>query len=98
MLDIIKDYIDGKYVSSDFDNLQYLELIKKYDIQTIKDYYYEEYEYEEDEENINSSKNPDGFEIHIFPGKSNTYTIYEDDGLYQVRVGEYTTIEEDMTL
>ena len=32
-------------------------------------------------ENINSSNNPDGFEIHIFPGKSNTYTIYEDDGL-----------------
>lgn len=31
------------------------------------------------EENINSSNNPDGLEIHIFPGKSNTYTIYEDD-------------------
>ena len=30
---------------------------------------------------LNSSKNPDGFEIHIFPGKSNTYTIYEDDGI-----------------
>lgn len=33
------------------------------------------------EENLNSSNNPDGFEIHIFPGKSNTYTIYEDDGI-----------------
>ena len=33
------------------------------------------------EENLNSSSNPDGFEIHIFPGKSNTYTIYEDDGI-----------------
>ena len=33
------------------------------------------------EENLNSSKNPDGFDIHIFPGKSNTYTIYEDDGI-----------------
>ena len=30
---------------------------------------------------LNSSKNPDGFEIHIFPGKSNTYTVYEDDGV-----------------
>lgn len=34
-----------------------------------------------DDNNINSSKNPKGFEIHIFPGKSNTYTIYEDDGI-----------------
>ena len=33
------------------------------------------------EETLNSSNNPDGFEIHIFPGKSNTYTIYEDDGI-----------------
>lgn len=33
------------------------------------------------EENLNNSNNPDGFEIHIFPGKSNTYTIYEDDGI-----------------
>lgn len=33
------------------------------------------------EENLNNSNNPDGFEIHIFPGKSNSYTLYEDDGL-----------------
>ncbi len=33
------------------------------------------------EDNLNSSKNPDGFIIHVFPGKSNTYTIYEDDGI-----------------
>ena len=33
------------------------------------------------EDNMNSSKNPDGFIIHIFPGKSNTYTLYEDDGV-----------------
>ena len=30
---------------------------------------------------LNNSKNPDGFEINIFPGKSNKYTIYEDDGI-----------------
>ena len=30
---------------------------------------------------LNSTNNPDGFLIHIFPGKSNTYTIYEDDGI-----------------
>jgi len=33
------------------------------------------------EQNLNSSDNPDGFEIHIFPGQSNLYTIYEDDGI-----------------
>lgn len=34
-----------------------------------------------DENNLNNSNNPNGFNIHIFPGKSNTYTIYEDDGI-----------------
>ena len=32
------------------------------------------------ENNINSTKNPDNLEIHIFPGRSNTYKLYEDDG------------------
>ena len=30
---------------------------------------------------LNSTNNPDGFLIHVFPGKSNTYTIFEDDGV-----------------
>ena len=34
-----------------------------------------------DEDNLNNSNNPNGFVIHIFPGKSNTYTLYEDDGI-----------------
>ena len=34
-----------------------------------------------DYDNINSTNNPSGFIIHVFPGKSNTYTIYEDDGV-----------------
>lgn len=33
------------------------------------------------DDNLNSSKNPDGFEIHIFPGQGNVYTIYEDNGI-----------------
>lgn len=36
--------------------------------------------------NINDTSSPDSLEIHIFPGKSNTYNLYEDDGvsdLYQ---------------
>ena len=33
------------------------------------------------EDNLNSSKNPDGLEVHVFPGKSNTYTLFEDDGI-----------------
>ncbi|MBQ3020940.1 MAG: hypothetical protein IJD92_01795 [Bacilli bacterium] len=37
------------------------------------------------DDNLNSSKNPDGFEIHVFPGKSNTYTIYEDNEIYNYK-------------
>ncbi len=44
------------------------------------------------EENINSSNNPDGFEIHIFPGKSNTYTIFEDDPVIDNKEGYVKTI------
>ena len=33
------------------------------------------------EDDLNNTKNPDNFEIHIFPGKSNSYMIYEDDGI-----------------
>lgn len=29
----------------------------------------------------NSLTNPTDLEIHVFPGKNNTYTLYEDDGL-----------------
>lgn len=32
------------------------------------------------EENINVTTPPKKMEIHIFPGKSNTYRLYEDDG------------------
>jgi len=31
--------------------------------------------------NINSTKVPENLEIQIFPGKSNTYHLYEDDGI-----------------
>ena len=63
------------------------------------------------EDYLNSSNNPDGFEIHIFPGKSNTYTIYEDDGIkispekyvktiidYNYMLNNYTVIiRQDLT-
>ena len=32
------------------------------------------------EQNLNSTKSPETMEIHIFPGRSNTYNLYEDDG------------------
>ena len=55
------------------------------------------------EHNINSSANPDGFEIHIFPGKSNTYTIYEDDGIsektrYFKTIIEYNYLHNNYTV
>ena len=31
-------------------------------------------------ENINDTRSPESMEIHIFPGKSNIYNLYEDDG------------------
>lgn len=34
-----------------------------------------------DNENINDTTPPNNLEIQIFPGKSNNYTLYEDDGL-----------------
>mgnify|MGYP003304741999 CR=1 FL=1 len=33
-----------------------------------------------DKENINNTMSPKTLEIHIFPGRSNTYKLYEDDG------------------
>lgn len=33
-----------------------------------------------DEEDINNTDSPNKLEIQIFPGKSNTYKLYEDDG------------------
>ncbi len=32
------------------------------------------------EENINVTNSPKSLEIHVFPGKSNTFKLYEDDG------------------
>ncbi|MDD3341245.1 MAG: glycoside hydrolase family 31 protein [Bacilli bacterium] len=34
-----------------------------------------------DNENVNDTTPPNALEIQIFPGKSNSYTLYEDDGL-----------------
>ena len=31
-------------------------------------------------ENINDTSIPKNLEVHIFPGRSNTYQLYEDDG------------------
>ena len=32
------------------------------------------------EENLNVTNSPKSMEIHVFPGKSNAYNLYEDDG------------------
>lgn len=33
-----------------------------------------------DDKDLNNTSNPQDLEIHIFPGQSNTYKLYEDDG------------------
>lgn len=46
-----------------------------------------------DPEDINNTSSPKKLEIHIFPGRSNTYKLYEDDG-YSMKYKEgysYTT-------
>ena len=43
-----------------------------------------------------SYKNPKDLEIHVFPGKSNTYHLYEDDGeTYNYKEGRYCITEID---
>ena len=48
------------------------------------------------EENINVTNPPESMEIHVFPGQSNTYYLYEDDGvssLYEQGYYIMTTID-----
>ena len=44
------------------------------------------------DENINVSGIPNKMEIHIFPGESNTYDLYEDDGVTNLYQKGYYTI------
>ena len=47
-----------------------------------------------DENNLNSTDSPKKLEIHIFPGRSNTYKLYEDDGhTLKYKSGESFTTE-----
>ncbi len=48
-----------------------------------------------DSEHLNDTSNPTKLEIQIFPGRSNTYKLYEDDGIsdrYRDGVGHITEI------
>ena len=44
------------------------------------------------EENLNVTNIPRTMEIHIFPGKSNIYNLYEDDGITELYKDGYYTI------
>jgi alpha-glucosidase (family GH31 glycosyl hydrolase) len=49
-----------------------------------------------DNEDINNTNPPEKLEIHIFPGKSNTYKLYEDDGISSLyEDGEYLITDID---
>lgn len=46
--------------------------------------------------NVNNTSNPTDLEIHVFPGKSNTYRMYEDDGISSLhKEGFYLITEVD---
>ena len=44
------------------------------------------------DENINVANIPSKMEIHVFPGESNTYDLYEDDGVTKLYQKGYYTI------
>ena len=44
------------------------------------------------DDNINVSSIPSKMEIHIFPGESNTYNLYEDDGVSKLYQKGYYTL------
>lgn len=49
-----------------------------------------------DEEKRNYTGNPEKMEVHIFPGKSNTYKLYEDDGTTNAyKTGNFLTTSID---
>lgn len=58
------------------------------------------------EENINVTNPPKSMEIHVFPGKSNTYYLYEDDGVsslfekgyYIMTTIDYNYLQNNYTL
>lgn len=46
------------------------------------------------DDNLNNTSNPDGLEIHVFPGANNTYKMYEDDGISMMYTqGKYLVTE-----
>lgn len=44
------------------------------------------------EENLNVTNSPKTMEIHVFPGKSSNYQLYEDDGITELYKDGYYTI------
>jgi len=49
-----------------------------------------------DEEDLNNTAPPKAMEIHVFPGQSNTYKLYEDDGVSsQFEEGQYLITDID---
>lgn len=43
-------------------------------------------------ENINDTNSPESMEIHVFPGRSNVYKLYEDDGISRLNEEGYYII------
>ena len=44
--------------------------------------------------NYNFTGNPEVFDIHVFPGKSNSYSLYEDDGMTRLYENGFYVISE----
>ncbi len=45
-------------------------------------------------DDMNNTGNPEKLEIHVFPGRSNTYKLYEDDGVTSLNEAGFSNITE----
>ncbi|MDD2208180.1 MAG: glycoside hydrolase family 31 protein [Bacilli bacterium] len=82
-----KKYVGGKRYVSFFKDEDYPVFAKKGTIIPLSIL---------DDNDINNTDAPEKLEIHIFPGKSSTYKLYEDDGISSLyKDGEYLITDID---
>ncbi|MDD4187312.1 MAG: glycoside hydrolase family 31 protein [Bacilli bacterium] len=82
-----KKYVGGKRYVSFFKDEDYPVFAKKGTIIPLAIL---------DDNDLNNTDSPERLEIHIFPGKSSTYKLYEDDGISSLyKNGEYLITDID---
>ena len=80
-----KKYIGGKRYVTFFKDEDYPVFAKRGTIIPLADL---------SDEDLNNTNTPKAFDIHIFPGASNTYKLYEDDGISSLFEDDYYAISD----